>query len=118
VTAATSSGDLRRTVLRPSVVAAVGLVGGFAVARATEREVGGGLFALAGTWCGRQWARTTGPVGAAVLGTLYTAAMGGSHPLARKVGPWPSVLLVAAGVAVASEVAEARGRRRGLPRSG
>jgi len=118
VTTATSAGDLRRTVLRPSVVAAVGLVGGFAVARATEREVGGGLFALAGAWCARRWARTTGPVGAAVLGALCTAAMGGSHPLAKKVGPWPSVLLVTAGVAVASEVAEALGRRRGLPQGG
>ena len=75
-----------------------------------------GLFGLAGTWCGRQWARTTGPVGAAVLGALYTAAMGGSHPLARKIGPWPSVLVVTAGVAAASEAAEAWGRRRGLPK--
>ncbi len=108
--------DLDRTLLRPSVVAAVGLVGGFAVARATKREVGGGLFGLAGTWCGRQWARTTGPLGAAVLGALYTAAMGGSHPLAKRVGPWPAVLLVTAGVVTASEVAEALGRRRGLPR--
>ena len=90
MTSATPSKDLHRTLhrtlLRPSVVAAVGLVGGFAVARATKREVGGGLFGLAGTWCGRQWARTTGPVGAAVLGALYTAAMGGSHPLAKKIG--------------------------------
>jgi len=118
VTAATSAGDLHRTVLRPSVVASVGLVGGFAVARATRREVGGTLFGLAGTWCGRRWTRTTGPVGAAVLGALYTAAMGGSHPLAERVGPWPSVLLVTAAVATASEAAEAWGRRRGLPHGG
>ena len=116
MTSSSGSSDLHRTLLRPSVVAAVGLVGGFAVARATKREVGGGLFGLAGTWCGRQWARTTGPVGAAVLGALYTAAMGGSHPLARKIGPWPSVLVVTAGVAAASEAAEAWGRHRSLPK--
>lgn len=103
-------------LLRPSVVAAAGLVGGFAVARATKREVGGTLFGLAGTWCGKQWAKSTGPLGAAVLGALYTAAMGGSHPLAKRIGAWPSVLLVATGVAVASEAAEAWGRSRGLPK--
>ncbi|MBC3760232.1 hypothetical protein ACUN7V_17875 [Quadrisphaera oryzae] len=104
-------------LLRPSVVAAAGLLGGFAVARATKREVGGTLFGLAGTWCGKRWAKTTGPLGAAVLGALYTAAMGGSHPLAKRIGAWPSVLLVTAGVVVASEAAEAWGRSRGLPKA-
>lgn len=112
----TSSAGTGGGLLRPSVVAAAGLVGGFAVARATKREVGGTLFGLAGTWCGRRWAQTTGPLGATVLGALYTAAMGGSHPLAKRIGAWPSVLLVAAGVAVASEAAEAWGRSRGLPK--
>ncbi|PWJ55392.1 hypothetical protein SAMN06264364_10362 [Quadrisphaera granulorum] len=109
----TSSGGL---LLRPSVVAAAGLIGGFAVARATKREIGGTLFGLAGTWCGRQWTKSTGPVGAAVLGAIYTAAMGGSHPLAKRIGAWPAVLSVTAAVVVASEAAEAWGRSRGLPK--
>jgi hypothetical protein len=38
------------------------------------------------------------------MGAIYAAAMGGSHPLAKKVGPWPAVLGVAAATALASEV--------------
>jgi hypothetical protein len=37
------------------------------------------------------------------MGALYTAAMGGSHPLAKRIGPWPAVLAVTAATAVASE---------------
>lgn len=38
------------------------------------------------------------------MGGIYAAAMGGSHPLAKKVGPWPAVLSVAAATALASEL--------------
>jgi hypothetical protein len=97
----------------PSLVAAAGLVGGFAVARYSgRREAGGIAFALAGAWSGREWERRSGPLAAAGLGLLYTAAMGGSHPLAKKLGPWPSVVLVAAVVAAASEVVERAARSR------
>ena len=99
--------------LRPSIVAAAGLIGGFAAARHTERrEIGGVVFAAAGAWCEREWTRTTGPVAAAGLGALCTAAMGGSHPLAKKISAWPSVLAVAAVTAVASELVTRRGRQR------
>jgi hypothetical protein len=38
------------------------------------------------------------------LSVLYTAAMGGSRPLAKKAGAWPSVIAVAAVTAAASEL--------------
>jgi hypothetical protein len=90
----------------PSAVAAAGLVGGFLVARRTgRRELGGALFAAAGAWCARDWYRARGPVTAAGLSALYLAAMGGSHPLAKRIGPWPSVAAVTAVTVAAAEVA-------------
>ena len=91
--------------LRPSIVAALGLICGFATAQYTNhREMGGAVFAAAGVWCEREWARTSGPLAASALGALYTAAMGGSHPLAKKIGAWPSVIAVAVGTVAASEL--------------
>jgi hypothetical protein len=86
-----------------SLVAATGLIGGFGVARATKRrELGGVTLAAAGAVAATQWKRTAGPVTAGALTGLYLAAFAGSHPLAKKLGAWPSVLTVAGGVAVAS----------------
>ncbi len=61
----------------PSVPAvAAGLVGGYAVARYTGvRPLGGAVLAVAGA--------------AACL-----SAFGASHPLAKKIGAWPSVAAV------------------------
>ena len=88
-----------------SAVAALGLVGGFAVARwSGRRELGGALFAAAGAWCARDWYRTSGPGVAAGLSALYLAAMGGSHPLAKRIGAWPSVAAVTAVTAAAAEL--------------
>lgn len=93
-----------------SAVAAAGLVGGFAVARYSgRRELGGIVFAVAGAVCGRRWSRAAGPVGAAAMSALYTGAMGGSHPLAKKIGAWPSVLAVTAVTVAASEAVTRRG---------
>ncbi|MFD9123721.1 hypothetical protein [Kitasatospora sp. NPDC059571] len=52
-----------------------------------------------------QWRRQAGPGTAAALTGLYLAAFGGSHPLAKRIGAWPSVLTVAGVVAAASVVA-------------
>jgi hypothetical protein len=88
-----------------SAVAASGLVGGFLVARSTgRRELGGLLFAAAGAWCARDWYRASGPAAAAGLSALYAAAMGGSHPLAKRIGAWPSVAAVTAVTVAASEL--------------
>ena len=93
------------SVVSPSAVSAAGLVGGFAAARYTgRRDLGGAVFAAAGAWCAREWASRYGPMTAAGLSALYVTAMGGSHPLAKKVGAWPSVLAVAALTATASEI--------------
>jgi hypothetical protein len=91
--------------LMSSAVAASGLVGGFLLARATgHRELGGALFAAAGAWCARDWYRASGPTAAAGLSALYVAAMGGAHPLAKRIGAGPSVIAVTAATVAAAEV--------------
>ncbi|MET9292727.1 hypothetical protein [Streptomyces sp. NPDC003077] len=86
-----------------AAVAATGLVGGYGVARWTKkRPLGGVALAAAGTVAAREWQRKAGGKTAAALSGLYLAAFAGSHPLAKKVGAWPSVFAVAGGVAVAS----------------
>ena len=88
-----------------SAIAALGLTGGFLVARQTgRRELGGALFAAAGAWCARAWYRASGPAATAGLTALYVAAMGGSHPLAKRIGAWPSVVAVTAVTVAASEL--------------
>ncbi|MGW0119621.1 hypothetical protein [Streptomyces sp. NPDC003327] len=93
------------------LVAAAGLVGGYAVARWTgKRPLGGVVLAVAGGVAAREWQRVGGGKAAAGLGTAYVAAFAGSHPLAKKIGAWPAVFSVAGGVAAASWVVT---RRRG-----
>ena len=77
-------------------IVAAGLIGGCLVARETEiRPLGGAVLAVAGIAAGRQWLRTSGPVGAGVLTAVYLGGFGASHPLAKKIGPWPAVISVA-----------------------
>ncbi len=88
-----------------SAVAAAGLVGGFLAARLTgRRELGGALFAAAGAWCARDWYQASGPAAAAGLSVLYAAAMGASHPLAKRIGAWPSVAAVTAATVAGAEL--------------
>jgi hypothetical protein len=88
-----------------SAVAAFGLIGGFLAGRWTgRRDLAGVLFAAAGAWCARDWYRASGPPAAAGLSALYTAGMGGSHPLARRIGAWPSVAVVTAVTVAAAEL--------------
>ncbi len=78
-------------------VVAAGLVGGYSAARLSgRRELAGVVLAVAGTVCGRTWLRSRGPVVTGVLLGTYTAAFGVAHPLAKKLGAWPSVLTAAA----------------------
>jgi hypothetical protein len=87
-----------------SAAAVLGLVGGFLVARQTgRRELGGAVFAAAGALCVWDWNRAAGPVAATSLSALYVAAMGGSHPLAKRIGAWPSVAAVTAATVAAGE---------------
>lgn len=99
------------SVLSPSLVSAVGLIGGFALAQRTRRgQFGGAVFAAAGGLAVRGWNQSLGPRPAAALGTLYVVSMGASHPLAKQIGAWPSVLLVAAVTVVTSEAVLRRNR--------
>src|SRR4051794_19755664 len=78
-------------------VAAGSLIAGYLVARATGvRPLGGIVLVLAAAWCVRVWNRDAGRATAGALLAVYLAAFVASHLLARKIGAWPSVLLVAA----------------------
>lgn len=86
-----------------AAAAAGGLVGGFAVARWTKkRPLGGATLLAAGAVAAWQWQKASGTKATVGLSTAYLAAFAGSHPLAKKIGAWPSVFSVAGGVAVAS----------------
>ncbi|GAA0430597.1 hypothetical protein [Streptomyces luteireticuli] len=90
-----------------AVTAAAGLIGGYSVARITKkRPLGGVALGVAGVVAARQWAGKVGSGKAAALTGLYLAGFAGSHPLAKKVGAWPSVLGVTGVVAAASWAVE------------
>jgi hypothetical protein len=92
-------------------VVALGLVGGYAAARYSgRRELGGAVLATAGVVAGRSWLRSSGPAVTGVLAGTYLAAFGASHPLAKKVGAWPSVGIVTAVAAGAAYVLADRRR--------
>jgi len=92
-----------------TAVAAAGLLGGYGAARwSGRRELGGVVLAAAGATAAVQWQRQAGTGTAAALTGLYVAAFGGSHPLAKKIGAWPSVLAVTGVVAAASAIATRR----------
>ena len=92
-------------------VVATGLVGGYAIARFSGRRELGGLFlAACGVWSARQWNRVGGPGLAVGLGLTYAGAFGASHPLAKRIGAWPSVGVV---TVVASGAAAVLADRRG-----
>jgi hypothetical protein len=95
-----------------AALAATGLIGGYGVAAATgRRELGGAVLAVAGGVSAWRWNRQSGPVASAALTTAYIAAFGGSHPLAKKIGAWPSVLAVTGATAAASwALADRKGR--------
>ena len=84
-------------------IAALGLVGGYVVARESGiRPLGGVVLGAAGIYAGRSWLAKAGIPGAAGLAALYVGGFGASHVLAKKIGAWPSVLTVAAVSAGAS----------------
>lgn len=86
-----------------AALVSAGLVGGYGVARLTKVRALGGVALLAcGVAAGRTWLASAGPATTAGLSTLYVAGFGLSHPLAKKMGPWPSVLAVTAVNAAAS----------------
>ncbi|CAA9338330.1 MAG: Integral membrane protein [uncultured Friedmanniella sp.] len=84
-------------------VVALGLLGGYLTARETGiRPLGGVVLAAAGAFAGRTWLAKRGPAVTAGLAAVYLLGFGASHPLAKKIGAWPSVLAVTAVSAGAS----------------
>jgi hypothetical protein len=84
-------------------VAAGSLIAGYAVAVASgSRPLGGVVLALGGAWCVRAWMRRDGPRTALALAAAGVGAFIFSHLLALAIGPWPSVILVAAALAWAA----------------
>ena len=99
------SGDRVRTMsIFTAPIVGGSLIGGYVVARFTKkRPLGGVVLAAGGVAAARQWRRQGTAVTVVLLGT-YLGGFGASHPLAKKIGAWPSVFTVAALSAGASYV--------------
>ncbi len=92
-------------------IAGGSLIAGYLVARETGvRPLGGAVLGVAGVYLARRWVEDAGAPVAGVLLITYAAGFGISHPLAKKIGAWPSVLTVAAMAGCASALLG--GRRR------
>jgi hypothetical protein len=101
--------DLDRVPTAPLLAA--GLVGGFALAQKTGvRPLGGAAMLGANAVAARQWYAVGGAPLVAGLTAAYWGAMGAAHPLAKKVGTWPSVVGVTAAAAGAAWVLADRRR--------
>lgn len=82
---------------------AAGLTGGFTLAQQTGvRPLGGAAMAVANALSVPAWRAAGGTPLVAGLTAAYWAAMGVSHPLAKKIGTWPSVAAVTAASAGAA----------------
>ncbi|GAB2748089.1 hypothetical protein GCM10027174_22880 [Salinifilum aidingensis] len=89
----------------PAALTSTGLVGGFLVARNTgHRYAAGAVAGAAGLGAMELCRRRRGIAPALALGAIYAAALAGSHPLAKKLGAWPSVGTATAATAVAGHV--------------
>jgi hypothetical protein len=97
--------------LPTSAITAASLIGGWQLARRTGiRPLGGVVLAAGGVLAGREWAKRTSPAVTGALVATYVGAFGLSHPLAKRIGAWPSVLAVSALTAAASYAASDRRR--------
>lgn len=104
--------QLPRTLPVPTApVVALGLAGGFAAAQATgARPLGGVLMAGANAVAAHDWYARGGWPMVAGLSAVFWGAMGVSHPLAHKIGAWPSVAVVSAASAAVAYLASDRKR--------
>lgn len=97
--------------LRTAPIVAGAMIGGYLAARETGvRPLGGAVLAAGGIAAGRRWLTTAGPRAAAALTTVYLAGFGLSHPLAKRIGPWPAVLAAAGTSAAAAHLVADRRR--------
>lgn len=87
----------------PTLASVTGLLGGYKVASSTGiRPLGGAVLALCGAVAYKNWKRKAGAGRATFLTALYFGAFGAAHPLAKKIGAWPSVYTVTGITALAS----------------
>ena len=83
-------------VVPSSLVAALTLVLGYAVAAGTGVRPLGGVVLLAGlAFCWVLWSARAGTTTAVTLVVAFGVAFAGSHLLALVISAWPSVLVVA-----------------------
>jgi hypothetical protein len=95
--------------LPTAAITAGSLIGGWQLARRTGiRPLGGAVLAAGGALAVREWSRRTSPAVTGALVATYVGAFGLSHPLAKRIGAWPSVLAVSALTAAASYIAADR----------
>lgn len=86
-----------------ATVVSAGLLGGYITARESGiRPLGGVVLAAAGGWAVRSWLAKTNIATTVGLTALYVGGFGASHPLAKKIGSWPSVLAVTGATAGAA----------------
>lgn len=94
-------------------IAAGSLIGGYLVASESGvRPLGGAVLAAGGIYLADRWRKDAGAPAAGLLLATYLGGFGISHPLARRIGAWPSVLTVAALSAGASALVADRRRAR------
>lgn len=105
-----TSASLAPRLVPTAPVAAGSLIAGYAVAAGSgSRPLGGVVLLAGGLWCVRAWTRRNGSRTAFALACVGLAAFVLSHVLARAIGAWPAVLLVAAATGAAAWVhADAR----------
>ena len=85
------------TLPRTALLAAGSLIAGFAVADLSGiRALGGAVLVVGGALCAREWRRSVGLARATGLTAVFVGAFVLSHPLAKQIGAWPSVLAVSA----------------------
>src|SRR5699024_4158113 len=98
--------DLQMSKVQPTAgLVTAGMIGGYVAARVTKiRPLGGIVLGACGIAAGGRWYRASGPGTTALLSTIYLGDFGASHPLAKKIGSWPSVLVSTAAAAGAARV--------------
>lgn len=91
--------------IRTAPIVASSLIGGYYVARSSKnRKLGAAVLGVGGVLAKAEWMKTSGPVTTTVLTGIFYGGFGLSHPLAKKIGAWPSVLTVAGVAAVSAHV--------------
>jgi len=79
-----------------SVLAGLTLAIGFGVAQFTgNRPLGGVVLLVGAAVCGFRWWKSSGTSAVIACEAVFLVAFAVSHPLAKQIGAWPSVAIVA-----------------------